>query len=330
MILRSRAFRGLSRPLLFTAAFLFTSGIGSAASDKPKKIDRGLAVLVAADAVASDEGFRPKPGKPIYYLFSQSRQTLGDPVAGVKLPEPEVVEKYVTAELKKQGFIRAEVGSPIPSILILAVVGDSNFEEPRINLDDPLNDGEIAPFMYQVNYRAFLEKNMLSMKVTVPMETLFDPDRNPSPDERDARELILNEAMRLRFRASPRAQDKKKIMALIGAEKIEKAMGDKTLSSSDAEAMAWSVYENRYFVTLNAFDAARWKNKERVLLWRTTMIIDWRKDLATELPAMLEKAGPVFGTDKAVPELLDNRDKRKGEVEVGPFKVIPSDTPAKK
>jgi hypothetical protein len=300
------------------------------AADKPKKNERGLEVLVSADAVPSDEGFRPKPGKPIYYLFNQSRQTLGDPVAGVKLPDPETVENAITAELKKQGFIKAEVGSPIPSILILAVVGDSNFEEPKIDIDNPLNDGEIAPFMYQVNYRAFLEKNMLSMKVTVPMETLFDPDRRASPDEQDAKEMILNEAMRLRFRASPRAQDKRKIMGLIGADKIEKAMSDKTLSSSQAEAMAWSVYENRYFVTLSAFDAARWKNKERILLWRTTMIIDWRKDLATELPAMLAQAGPMFGTDIAVPTLLDNRDKRKSSVDVGPLKVVPEDAPAKK
>ena len=70
-------------------------------------------------------------------------------------------------------------------------------------------------------------------------------------DEQDAKELILNEAMRLRFRASPRAQDKKKIMALVGADKIERGLSDKTVSNSEAEAMAWSVYENRYFVTLN-------------------------------------------------------------------------------
>jgi len=100
------------------------------------------------------------------------------------------------------------------------------------------------------------------------------------------------------------------------------------LSSSAAEAMAWSVYENRYFVTLSAFDAARWKNKEKVLLWRTTMVIDWRKNLADELPAMLAQAGPMFGTDVAIPGLINTADKRKGDVQIGPMNVVPEEKPA--
>ena len=295
----------------------------SAAEKRP-----GLQVLVASDAVPSPDGFRPKPGHPVYYIFSQTRLTLGDAVGGVKLPEPTMVEKAVVAELTKQGFVRSEVGGPIPSIYIVAVVGDSNFEEPRIDIDNPLNDGEIAPFMYQVNVRALLEQNLLSAKVTSNLETLFDPDRRASPDEQEAKELILNDAMRRRFRASPRFQDKSKIMALMGAAKIEKAVSDKALSSSAAEAMAWSVFENRYFVTLSAFDAARWKNKEKILLWRTTMIIDWRKNLADELPTMLAQAGPVFGTDVAVPGLINTGDRRKGEVEIGTLKVVPEDAAA--
>ena len=295
----------------------------SAAEKRP-----GLQVLVASDAMPSPDGFRPKPGHPVYYIFSQTRLTLGDAVGGVKLPEPTMVEKAVVAELTKQGFVRSEVGGPIPSIYVVAVVGDSNFEEPRIDIDNPLNDGEIAPFMYQVNVRALLEQNLLSAKVTSNLETLFDPDRRASPDEQEAKELILNDAMRRRFRASPRFQDKSKIMALMGAAKIEKAVSDKALSSSAAEAMAWSVFENRYFVTLSAFDAARWKNKEKILLWRTTMIIDWRKNLADELPTMLAQAGPVFGTDVAVPGLINTADRRKGEVEIGTLKVVPEDAAA--
>jgi hypothetical protein len=314
-----RAVLGVS--VVASAAFALAAESPAAS----KKASPGLQVLVASDAVPSPDGFRPKPGQPVYYLFNQTRLTLGDAVAGVKLPEPAVVEKAVVAELTKQGFIRAEVGGPIPSVYIVAVVGDSNFEEPRIDLDNPLNDGEISPFMYQVNVRRLLEQNLLSGKVTANLETLFDPDRRASPDEQEAKELILNEAMRLRFRASPRAQDKKKIMAIMGAGKIEQAVADRTLSSSAAEAMAWSVYENRYFVTLSAFDAARWKNKEKVLLWRTTMIIDWRKNLADELPTMLAQAGPMFGTDVAVPGLINTGDRRKGEVEIGTLKVVPEE-----
>lgn len=306
------------------AGAVVTAAVALAAGSSPnaKKSSRGLEVLVASDAVSSPEGFRPKPGQPVFYLFGQTRLTLGDSVAGVKLPDPDLVEKAVVAELTKQGFVRSEVGGSMPSVFILAVVGDSNFEEPRIDLDNPLNDGEIAPFMYQVNVRALLERNLLSGKVSANLETLFDPERRASPDEQDAKELILNEAMRMRFRASPRFQDKKKIMALMGAGKIEQAVADRTLSSSAAEAMAWSVYENRYFVTLSAFDAARWKNKEKVLLWRTTMVIDWRKNLADELPTMLAQAGPLFGTDVAVPGLINTGDRRRGEINIGELKVV--------
>ncbi len=316
--------------LLLSGAIVASSALALAAGEpaKPKKSGKGLEVLLASDAVPSPDGFRPKPGHPVYYLLGQTRLTLGDAVAGVKLPDNAVVENAVVAELTKQGFVRTDVGGPLPSVYIMAVVGDSNFEEPKIDVNNPLNDGEIAPFLYQVNVRALLEQNLMSGKVSADLETLFDPDRRSSPDEEDAKQLILNDAMRRRFLASPRAQDKKKIMALMGAGKIEQAVSDKSLSSSAAEAMAWSVYENRYFVTLSAFDAARWKNKEKVILWRTTMIIDWRKNLADELPTMLAQAGPMFGTDLTVPGLINTADKRKGDVQIGPMNVVPPEKPA--
>src|SRR4051812_441225 len=72
--------------------------------------DKGVDVLVSADAIASPEGFRPKPGKPIYFLYFQTRQTLGDAVAGVKVPAPAAVERAVIGELEKQGFVRAKEG----------------------------------------------------------------------------------------------------------------------------------------------------------------------------------------------------------------------------
>jgi len=305
------------------SAVLIASLLAAFAVSPTHAKDKGLDVLISADAVPSQEGFRPTPGHPIYYLLSQTRLTLGDSVAGVKMPEPAVVEKFVVAELTKQGFVRTDVGGPLPAVYIVAVIGDSNFEEPKIDLDNPLNDGEIAPFMYQVNVRALLEQNLMSGKVSANLETLFDPDHHASADEQEAKELILNEAMRRRFLASPRAQDKKKIMALIGAGKIDQAVSERALSSKAAEAMAWSVYENRYFVTLSAFDAARWKNKEKVLLWRTTMVIDWRKNLAEELPAMLAQAGPMFGTDVAVPGLVNTAKPREGKVDIGETKVVP-------
>ena len=61
------------------------------------------------------------------------------------------------------------------------------------------------------------------------------------------------------------------------------------------------------------------------------MIIDWRKNLADELPVMLAQAGPMFGTDVAVPGLINTADKRKSDVEIGTLKVAPAETtPPKK
>jgi len=64
---------------------------------------KGLDVLVSADAI-SPEGFRPTPGKPVHFVFTQTRQSLGDSIAGVKLPPPELVERAAVAELTRQGF----------------------------------------------------------------------------------------------------------------------------------------------------------------------------------------------------------------------------------
>jgi hypothetical protein len=59
--------------------------------------DKGLDVLISSDAIESPEGFRPKPGKPVHYLLSQNRQTLGDVIAGVKLPDAALVENAPTS-----------------------------------------------------------------------------------------------------------------------------------------------------------------------------------------------------------------------------------------
>src|SRR3954471_13195412 len=72
--------------------------------------DKGVDILISADAIPSPEGFRPKSGKPIHFLYFQTRQTLGEPIAGVKLPEPAMVERAVVGELEKQGFVRAKEG----------------------------------------------------------------------------------------------------------------------------------------------------------------------------------------------------------------------------
>lgn len=313
---------------ILTAVFLLAATLRAAdKSSANQKVARGLEVLVTADAIASPEGFRPKPGQPVHYIFNQTRLTIGDSVGGVKLPDPALVERLLVAELAKQGFVRTQVGGPVPSIYILAIVGDSNFDEPPVDLDAPLDDPDFGRYMYMVRYRPLLEKNLLGDEARLSLEAIFDRDSARTGDIERARALIIDEAMRLRYRESGRAQDRSKVVALVGGDKVVRAMEGGGIGNSEARRIAYAANENRLFVSLNAFDAARWVKKEKVLLWRTNMSIDWRKNLAAELPTMLAHAGPLFGTDMAVPGFLDERTRAQADVKIGELKVVPEEKP---
>ncbi|MEO6569170.1 MAG: hypothetical protein ABIO94_10450 [Opitutaceae bacterium] len=293
--------------------------------------DKGLDVFISADAIPSPEGFRPKPGKPIHYVLTQNRQTLGEAVGGVKLPNPTVVEGAVVAELQKQGFVRTAVGGPIPEIVIMATVGDANFEPPPVPSGsvNPLFEPDFGPYLEQVNLRRILESMLLSEKVPNTIAELFPSDATgpklgfPSSDSdvNQARDLALAEAIRIRERGSPRSRDRGKIVALVGAPKVDRAVAESTMSNAEAERVVWLTHENQYYVTLTAFDAMRWKEKRQVLLWRTTMLIDWRKDFTKSLTDMLAQAGPTFGTDITVPGFV-NTAPHQGKVEIGDAKVV--------
>lgn len=311
---------------------LLLAPLTRAADAKPKREDRGLEVLVSADAIPAPEGFRPKPGKPIYYVFTQTRQSLGDTIAGVKLPPPELVEQTVVTELGRHGFLRTEVGGPMPQIILVAIVGDANFEEPPIDVHHPEEDPEFRPYLDQVSIRQVLQRNLQPLTTTTPtLEQLFSDDFQPRTlDVEQIRSDIIAEGRRNREKDSPRGQDKPRIQALVGAEKILHAIDVHALSSLEAQRFVDATHENRLYISLTAYDAARWTKKERFLLWRTTMLVDWRHDFAKELPVMLARGGPLFGTDAALPAFLDNRDERKTKIEIGELKVVPEkDAPSK-
>lgn len=241
----------------------------------------GPEVLVAADAIATPEGFRPAPGKPVYYLLHLTPLALGEAVAGEKVPKLPIVERAVVAELAKQGFVRAEVGGPMPSIFILATWGAANFKQPP---DDDLE------FFQQF----------------VPARQEGDP----------------NAAARIREMLSARDKDRGKIAAITGLNKVA------VTETGDGRKVLEAANEDRMFLTLSALDAQRFAKKERVLLWRTSMSIDWRLGFEATLPAMLASAGPYFGTDVATPAFVDDRMRRDFEVHVGEARVVPDDTPA--
>jgi hypothetical protein len=296
---------------------------------RAKEQPGGLEVLVSADAIPSPEGFRPKPGAPIRFVFTQTRQSLGDAIGGVKLPSPELVEQAVVAELAKQGFVRTEVGGPMPQIIIMAIVGDANFEEPPIAFDRPDLDPDFRPYLDMVNVRQLMQMHLIGSSTgsTPSLESIFDDaQQSRTMDMNQLRDAIVEAARRIREQGSQRAQDRSKIEALVGAPKVVHAVETHALNANDGERFVWATRENRLYIAINAFDAARWTKKERVLLWRTVMLIDWRNDFAKSLATMLARAGPVFGTDVEVPAFLN--DQRKAKVDIGELKVIPDTPPA--
>lgn len=277
--------------------------------------DKGLDILITADAISSPEGFRPRPDKPIYYILHQSRETLGTPVAGVKLPNTEVVERALSAELKKQGFIKTEVGGPLPDIIILAVVGDSNFMD-EIPAGNPWHDPDFRHYLQGVSVRQMKAK--IGMPTGGQSETAEEIFQGYSGTP--LQEAMIAEARRLR-NMNP-ARKRKEIESLIGWKKTDRAVASGAMSHPDAQRIAWASFDDQYFISLSALEAKKTRDGGRGFLWRTTMLIDWREDFAAVLPAMLAAAGPVIGTDAAVPGFV-NTLNRSGNVEVGEARVVP-------
>lgn len=285
--------------------------------------EKGLDVLIAADATLPPEHLRPRPGKPIHYFFTQSRQSLGEVVAGVKLPDDAAVERAVVAELTKQGFVRTDVGGPIPDIVILAVLGDSNFKN-EIPPGNPWNDDELRGYLLAVPYRQTLAPLALIGRVPDNVEDLFCSgcESYPSRDHQveQAQEAVLAEARRMRNRDPQRKRHA--IKALVGATKVDRAVAARTLSSAEAERIAWAAFDDQYYISVSALEAKKRADGGRALLWRTVMLIDARKDFTQALPAMLAQGGPMFGTDVAVPGFVNTATTPAGKVEIGEAKVI--------
>jgi len=316
-----------------TCALLFRLLIGVVVGPASSAKDKGLDVLISADATPSPEGFRPKPDKPIHYLLFQSRETLGETVAGVKLPDSATVERALVTELEKQGFVRAVDGGPSPEIAIFAVVGDANFKD-EIPPGNPWNDDRLRSYLQAVNIRQILfslgGSNVFAEVPTVEETFKYGEEPFRGTELSDA---VVNEARRLR-NLDP-ARKRNAIKALVGAKKVDQAVADRALSSSEAEAIARAAFDDQFYVSLSAVEAKKQSDGGRRFLWRTTMLIDWREDFTKALPAMLAQAGPVFGTDLAVPGFVNTAKPREGKVDIGETKVVtgkdyPAESSAKK
>jgi hypothetical protein len=111
------------------------------------------------------------------------------------------------------------------------------------------------------------------------------------------------------------------IEQLVGTNK----WGAGSLSPMEMDKLRAASNEDRLYISLAALDVPAFKQKQRVVLWRTSVTIDWRNTLADVLPTMLASAAPFFGTNSDRPVFVDDKDRRKANVDIGDLKVVPDE-----
>lgn len=115
----------------------------AASAPKPKPPPN---VLIVSD-VFSDvpDTLRPQPGKPVYYyLLGKVETDIGTPARGEPRADPAAVEAEVVKVLASQGFVRTQLGGPMPSIVIIVTFGSANLDTMEIQNTNPLPTVEIG------------------------------------------------------------------------------------------------------------------------------------------------------------------------------------------
>ncbi|MSU48258.1 MAG: hypothetical protein EXS37_04060 [Opitutus sp.] len=130
---------------------LASSGLTAfAASKKPE----GPEVLVVSDVLASSpEKLRPTKENPVYYIvLGGAERTLGDSIAGEKMPDRAVLTQEIERAMGSQGFTLTRVGGPRPSIALLFTYGSANLSTVDLN-DTDATTGETTTSTIAFNRR---------------------------------------------------------------------------------------------------------------------------------------------------------------------------------
>jgi len=114
-------------------------------------------------------------------------------------------------------------------------------------------------------------------------------------------------------------KDKEKIRQLLGLDKAERRL----YSQYYADQMNEAFGDDRVYVVVAALDLGAAARKERRLLWRTRMSLDWRDDSPETLGVLLKSAAPFFGREVERGEFIDDDKRRKAEVNIGELRVVP-------
>ncbi len=127
------------------------------AAPAPGKKKPGPEVLVVSDVLLTPpEAARPTKEKPIHYIIlGGGERTLGDAVAGEKMPKREDIARELVAALDSQGFRLTKLGGPIPQLAIVFTYGSANLSSVDLNDTDPTT-GETTTSTITFNHREIM------------------------------------------------------------------------------------------------------------------------------------------------------------------------------
>jgi hypothetical protein len=101
-----------------------------------------------------------------------------------------------------------------------------------------------------------------------------------------------------------------------------------TMRNRDLDDVRSDMLEDRYFVTVVAFDWQAAKEHKKVLLWSTKMSVPSRRvTMAQVIPALIKAGAPFIGRETKLPQRIDVPAIRGGQVEVGTPEVVREPAP---
>ncbi len=143
--------RRLTPPLLLACSAL------AWAAPAPEKKKPGPEVLVVSDVLLTPpEAARPTKEQPIHYIIlGGGERTLGDSIAGDKMPKREEVARALAGVLETQGFRLTQLGGAVPQLAIVFTYGSANLSTVDLNDTDPAT-GETTTSTIAFNHREIM------------------------------------------------------------------------------------------------------------------------------------------------------------------------------
>ncbi|HUG11712.1 MAG TPA: hypothetical protein VMM36_11890 [Opitutaceae bacterium] len=123
--------------LMLLVAVVASSG-SAAAQPKEKRGKKGPAVLVVSEATTGHvDALRPTPETPVYYVVGSAMERPIGGNFGLNMPTQKEVEEAIDAMLAREGFVRTQVGGPMPSIVLFLSWGEARLETWEYEEMDP-------------------------------------------------------------------------------------------------------------------------------------------------------------------------------------------------